>query len=1001
MSTLDVSDGTDDFSRLQAFLDKADLSDHFNNIYFHLCVRRVEDLKDISESDATSINMTKPQFSRLKRFLKDEKSNWMKIFRPWREKRPVTNVVPTTSPTPHHGPKYLISKECLKFCKSIGTGEYGEVFRGDWRDEHMSSVRVAIKTLNKHAAPRNEADIRKEADAMHSLNHPNILKLYGVVLSVDEPMMLVLELAALGSLESVLLSEGARFPIMKLYEYAEQIASGMEYLSEKQIVHRDLSTRNLLLVTKDRLKISDFGLARPLPNGKSYYEMTDPKHSKIPFGWTAPEALKTTRFTVHSDVWSFGVTLWEMFAHGAAPWGELNAVQILELVDAPLLKRLNRPEHCPPDAYHLMWTCWAHNPSDRPTFNGLRRLIRTILPHKATVIEPLLVENDPSVLTLKEGEVITITEFCEPNWCYGQSSTGVYGKFPKSHIQLDAKKNVADHETLPSPGDRLPVLSTDDISNPCNATHNFHISTTQLAGMTELQLQEMLGSKTITRNITPVASLVSESRRSSVFSTTSDTRSVSSVGHSVSPPGILSKTPQQNRPLPTLPYHRNISESNTDMHRPLVTRITRSQTVDVFPQPGPSIPRPTIRKPTNQNHMLQPSRQSHHGELPPPYTPSHTAIPPFCGNVAWTATPNPNRPHTVAFNSSSSEYAHLWEARSAHSPKATMDDSVLTSASTRRSLISFTDPSIPFDMPNPPHPYQNHTPQSLKPGGYASLQPSTATQRNKPPPLQAVDEDREEYMVMNSPHSRSPSPCVSDGQSKGETNSLTRSLSDPQMNVHGDEYVDMNEQNRLMLRNAAKRNLIRKPDCVNPQSQGKPTPSSRTTKTSPPKPIPRPRDWQSRPSHPTMSPVERMRSSTVPPPLHNNPPPSVLSPERKPPSGPVIKIQRVRLAVPDTSEKDAEDILKLYEWDVDTTIRHLKVAQGAELTNYNKEHVRQVTTAHRDTTEAVRYLKVEKVLQFAKSAGLKQATTSSCQSALDHCQWNCDRAIHFLLGQNK
>lgn len=421
--------------------------------------------------------------------------------------------------------------------------------------------------------------------------------------------------------------------------------------------------------------------------------------------------------------------------------------------------------------------------------------------------------------------------------------------------------------------------------------------------------------------------------------------------------------------------------------------------------------RQTIADIPSQPLPRQPARQEQHRDPPPPYTQSRQGMTGWDGQFLHPLQDfSRARSHTASdlLSAGPPQYAHLWEARSSRPPKTSVDDSVLF---TRTSLISFDEPVVPRDMPNPPNPYENQ-PVSLQRGEYATLNPAAENRPRKfrPPPLQAVvKEDDEEYMQMQSPLSKSPSPVGTDGR-----NSLSRSMSDPQMSPQAVEYIDMNEQKRLKMGlrptgcgNPFKEYQIAPTSSPKPQSPGKPNISPRTHKTSSPKPVPRPRQVASQLRHPSSDAIDALSQEVgsatitdrvVPPPLPNNPPP-VFSPERKPVPGPAIKVQRVQKALPDTTEQEAEEILKMYGWDVDATVRYLTVVRGAELTNYNKEHVQEVTAAYRDSAEAIRHLKVEKVLQFAHSAGLKKATLKSSQAALDHCQWNCNRALDFLLGQ--
>lgn len=131
---------------------------------------------------------------------------------------------------------------------------------------------------------------------------------------------------------------------------------------------RDLAARNILVFSKNKVKISDFGLSRALGQGKDYYQTNFNVNLKLPIAWCAPECISYLRFTTASDVWAFGVTLWEMFSYGFQPWAALTGQQILEAIDEPNFQRLEQPDCCPQEHYYLMLECWKHEAATRPRF---------------------------------------------------------------------------------------------------------------------------------------------------------------------------------------------------------------------------------------------------------------------------------------------------------------------------------------------------------------------------------------------------------------------------------------------------------------------------------------------------------------------------------------------------------------------------------------------------------------------------------------------------------
>uniref|UniRef100_A0A8C6IY21 receptor protein-tyrosine kinase n=1 Tax=Melopsittacus undulatus TaxID=13146 RepID=A0A8C6IY21_MELUD len=280
----------------------------------------------------------------------------------------------------------------IEYVRDIGEGAFGRVFqaRAPGLLPYEPFTMVAVKMLKEEASADMQADFQREAALMAEFDNPNIVKLLGVC-AVGKPMCLLFEYMAYGDLNEYLRDRSPRNLCSLVHEsldericlpnpltlcctsqlcIAKQVAAGMAYLSERKFVHRDLATRNCLVGENMVVKIADFGLSRNMYSA-DYYKANE--NDAIPIRWMPPESIFYNRYTTESDVWAYGVVLWEIFSYGMQPYYGMAHEEVIYFVrDGNVL---SCPDNCPLELYNLMRLCWSKLPSDRPGFASIRRIL--------------------------------------------------------------------------------------------------------------------------------------------------------------------------------------------------------------------------------------------------------------------------------------------------------------------------------------------------------------------------------------------------------------------------------------------------------------------------------------------------------------------------------------------------------------------------------------------------------------------------------------------------
>ncbi|CAH3172696.1 unnamed protein product, partial [Porites evermanni] len=280
---------------------------------------------------------------------------------------------------------YELKRDDIKFERLVGSGNFGEVFKAT-----IDNNTAAVKSLKGSASAKDKQDMVKELNVMKSLKpHPHVLKLIGCC-SVSDPLLIVSEYLPYGDLLGYLrksrghsdnYNTGEKKPASKLTAkdllfFAWTIADGMQYLATMKVVHRDLAARNILVGENQVCKISDFGLARGV-KGDIYVRTSQ---ARLPVKWMPPESLFHGESSTMSDVWSYGIVLWEVFTIGDSPYPGFNSQKVTSLIEKGY--RMQRPVHISEELFSVLTECWAENPKERPSFQWICAAVKRLMKDK-------------------------------------------------------------------------------------------------------------------------------------------------------------------------------------------------------------------------------------------------------------------------------------------------------------------------------------------------------------------------------------------------------------------------------------------------------------------------------------------------------------------------------------------------------------------------------------------------------------------------------------------
>ncbi|XP_028327187.1 focal adhesion kinase 1-like isoform X4 [Gouania willdenowi] len=266
---------------------------------------------------------------------------------------------------------YEIQRDRIELGRCIGEGQFGDVHQGVYISPENPALSVAVKTCKNSTSDSVREKFLQEALTMRQFDHPHIVKLMGVI--TDNPVWIIMELCTLGELRSFLQVRKYSLDLASLILYSYQLSTALAYLESKRFVHRDIAARNVLVSTVDCVKLGDFGLSRYMEDS-SYYKASK---GKLPIKWMAPESINFRRFTTASDVWMFGVCMWEILMYGIKPFQGVKNNDVIGRIENG--ERLAMPPQCPPTLYSLMTKCWSYDPSKRPRFTELKTQLSTIL----------------------------------------------------------------------------------------------------------------------------------------------------------------------------------------------------------------------------------------------------------------------------------------------------------------------------------------------------------------------------------------------------------------------------------------------------------------------------------------------------------------------------------------------------------------------------------------------------------------------------------------------
>ncbi|CAN9506093.1 unnamed protein product [Ophioblennius macclurei] len=281
------------------------------------------------------------------------------------QERELVEPLTPSGQAPNQALLRILKETEFKKVRVLGSGAFGTVFKGLWIPEGENvKIPVAIKVLREATSPKANKEILDEAYVMASVEHPHVCRLLGICLTSS--VQLVTQLMPYGCLLDYVRFHRDHVGAQWLLNWCVQIAKGMNYLEERHLVHRDLAARNVLLKNPNHVKITDFGLAKLLTADEKEYHADG---GKVPIKWMALESILQWTYTHQSDVWSYGVTVWELMTFGSKPYDGISASEIALVLERG--ERLPQPPICTIDVYMIMVKCWMIDPSSRPRFREL------------------------------------------------------------------------------------------------------------------------------------------------------------------------------------------------------------------------------------------------------------------------------------------------------------------------------------------------------------------------------------------------------------------------------------------------------------------------------------------------------------------------------------------------------------------------------------------------------------------------------------------------------